>query len=220
MGMQRRKTMMHLPREVPRDRMKKVLRAPLIVCVALGALIIVTTATPVVSWSARALAGDLKNPKGDILIVLGGGTVGKDQMLNLTSYRRALYAVYAWRGGGFREVVVSGQGVAPRMRDFMSSYGVPADSMRIENRSLTTRENALFTKQTLLKTPGRSVLLTSDFHMFRALRAFRKAGVRVEPRPLPDALQDATSWQGRWQTFFQLSLEIAKIGYYYARGWI
>jgi uncharacterized SAM-binding protein YcdF (DUF218 family) len=198
---------------------RKLLRAGVIACALLGALVVLVTVTPAVKWPARLLAGDWRNPKGGVLIVLGGGTVN-GRALNLSSYWRALYGVLVWRGGGFREVVVSGEGVAPLMRDFMTAYGVPGGAIRVEDRSLSTRENALYVKQLLRGASGPYVLLTSDFHMFRAARAFRKAGLAVEPCPFPDALKSAESWRGRWPAFLQISLESLKIGYYYAHGWI
>ena len=64
------------------------------------------------------------------------------------------------------------------------------------------------------------MLLTSDYHMFRAHRAFKKAGLEVLPKPFPDARKRASEWTGRWPAFLDLVEETLKIGYYYARGWI
>jgi uncharacterized SAM-binding protein YcdF (DUF218 family) len=110
--------------------------------------------------------------------------------------------------------------VAERMRDFMVSQGVPAPAIRVETESHSTRENALKSKPLLDSLPGRKVLLTSDYHMFRAYRVFRKAGIAIEPRPFPDAAKHTASWMNRWPVFLGLCVETAKIGYYFARGWI
>ena len=72
----------------------------------------------------------------------------------------------------------------------------------------------------LAQTPGRKVLLTSDYHMFRAAQALRKAGVTVIPRPIPDASKRAGSWNLRWEVVQDLMIETTKIGYYWLRGWI
>lgn len=40
--------------------------------------------------------------------------------------------------------------------------------------------------------PRPVVLLTSDYHMFRARRMFEKAGLKVVPMPIPDGLKRAT----------------------------
>ena len=64
------------------------------------------------------------------------------------------------------------------------------------------------------------VLLTSDYHMYRAHRVFAKQGIQVEPRPIPDVLKRGAGWRGRWPAFLDLLTESAKILYYRARGWI
>ena len=68
--------------------------------------------------------------------------------------------------------------------------------------------------------PGRKVLLTSDFHMYRAVHAFRKLGVEVAPMPAPDVLQAAEHWNGRFPAFQTMLVESGKIAYYRLRGWI
>ena len=191
---------------------------------SIGFLYLLVTVTPIDGWWIRCLARPWNDPKGEVLVVLGSDTVR--DVIGWSSYWRSVYAVRAWREGGFREVVVSGgsgQGevpIAERMRDFMVSQGIPASSIRVENQSRSTRENALKSKAILDAIPGRKILLTSDFHMFRAYRVFRKAGIAVEPRPLPDAAKQITGWENRWPVFLSLCLETAKIGYYFVRGWI
>jgi hypothetical protein len=56
--------------------------------------------------------------------------------------------------------------------------------------------------------------------MFRAYRAFRKLGLEVAPRPIPDARKRAARYRGRWPAFLDLLEETAKISYYYTHGWI
>jgi len=87
-------------------------------------------------------------------------------------------------------------------------------------RSGSTHENALYVTELLAGISGRKVLLTSDYHMFRARRAFKKAGLEVLPRPFPDARKRASGWTGRWPAFLDLVGETMKIGYYYVRGWM
>jgi uncharacterized SAM-binding protein YcdF (DUF218 family) len=190
----------------------------------LGLLFVMVTVTPVLGWWAGALAGPWTEAHGDVLIVLGS-EAQPDGIIGESSYWRTVYAVRAWRQGGFREIVVSGgvQGgvtVAELMRDFMVCSGIPAGAIRLETHAASTRENALFVTKMLADTPGRKVLLTSDYHMFRAYRAFRKAGLDVELRPFPDAGKRVQRWERRWPVFLGLVLETGKVGYYWARGWI
>lgn len=110
--------------------------------------------------------------------------------------------------------------IAAPMRDFLECAGIPASIMLMEARSNNTRENALYTKELLTGIPGRRVLVTSDYHMFRAHRAFTKAGLEVLPSPFPDVRKRGSVWNGRWPAFLDLVLETIKIGYYWMKGWI
>jgi uncharacterized SAM-binding protein YcdF (DUF218 family) len=190
---------------------------------ALGLLVVLVTVTPLTPWWAAQLAGAWTNPKGDTLIVLGGSILGNG-MIGNNSYWRAIYGALSYREGEFREVVVSGGGdpgpIAIQIADYLVSQGVPRDRIRLETRSRTTRENALNVKALLAGATGRKVLLTSDYHMYRAYRAFRKAGLEVEPLPFPDAGKRGSSWEGRWTAFLDLVVESAKILDYRLRGWI
>ena len=180
------------------------------------------TFTPLVNWWAEQLAGKWSDPKGDVLIVLTGSQASNG-MLGESSYLRSQYAVLAYREGWVRTVLISGGGNPPTataMRDFMVCQGVPGSIILTETNSASTRESALNLAKSLQNTPGRKVLLTSDYHMFRARRAFSKAGLEVLARPIPDARKRAAGWRGRWPAFMELLVESAKIGYYFVHGWI
>jgi len=198
-------------------RLKRVL---VWMAAATGFLMAAVTFLPVLEPWIHWLAGTIAEPRGDILIVLGND-VNVDGTIGLPSYWRAIYAVRAWREGGFKEMVISGGGgVSEAMREFIVAEGVPGAAVHVEGLSGTTHENATFVADMLRQTAGRKVLLTSDFHMFRALRAFRKSGLETSPRPLPDAAKRAGSRRERWPLFFDLVTETAKIAGYRLRGWI
>jgi uncharacterized SAM-binding protein YcdF (DUF218 family) len=181
---------------------------------------VLVTATPLIRWYAQWLAGPWYEPKGDVLILLGADEANMG-IVGAATYWRSLYAVLAWREGGFRSVVLSGgHGIAESMRDFMVFHGVPADKIVVENQSTSTRENAIFTAAIVRGMPGKKVLLTSDFHVYRAVRALRKAGVEVTPRPIPYALKRTNLWAERWPVFLEMAVETAKILDYRIRGWI
>ncbi len=204
--------------------LRRAFRAAVYACAVLGFLFLLVTFTPLVSWWATLLAGPWEDPSGDVLIVLGGGVL-EDGVIAEGSYWRSVYAVRAWKEGGFHLLVLSGGGsakvsVAEGMRAFLEGQGVPRDVIRLETRSRSTRENALYTMALLADVPGRKVLLTSDYHMFRAHCAFRKVGFDVLPRPFPDVRKRAVSRLRRWPAFLDLVKETLKIGYYYGRGWI
>lgn len=117
-------------------------RALVAVLAGLGLLMTVVTFSPLTGWYARRLAGSWDDSRGDVPIVVSaeridGGTLG------LGSYWRSVYAGRAWREGGIRRVVVAGAGAAPLMRDFLVGHGVPAEAIAMEEKSTSTRENAL-----------------------------------------------------------------------------
>ena len=185
----------------------------------LGALMLLVTLLPP-RWYAVRLAGPWNDPHGATLIVLGADTLD-GQMLGIGSYWRSVYAVLTWREGGFGHLILSGDAstTAP-MRDFITAQGIPASAIVMEQRSRSTRENALFTVPLARQFPAPYVLLTSDYHMWRAHRAFEKAGLTVRPRPFSEALTRMNQWTARWSVFIELLVESAKIAYYWARGWI
>ena len=185
----------------------------------LGFGVLLITATPVVSWYAKFLAGPINAPSGGTLVVLGGNELGPG-LIGINTYWRAVYAVRAYRAGGFQKIILCGSGVASSMGVFLRSEGVPPEVIIEENRSRSTQENARYFTALLNQAPRPLVLLTSDYHMFRARRAFARCGVTVLPRPVPDAMKRAGQWSERLSIFWLEAGETAKIAYYWARGWI
>jgi uncharacterized SAM-binding protein YcdF (DUF218 family) len=198
---------------------RRLLRTLIYLLACLGGLVALITIAPP-RWYVNLLAGPWPAPRGAVLIVLGGDVMDNG-MLGPTSYWRSLLAVLTWRDYSFRQVVLSGDLRATQpMRDFLVCQGVPAGAILMEDRSTSTHENALFTARLVRDVPGPYVLLTSDYHMFRAHRAFAKAGLAVTPTPFADVLKTFGDPRLRWTGFVVLVSETVKIGYYWARGWI
>jgi uncharacterized SAM-binding protein YcdF (DUF218 family) len=80
-------------------------------------------------------------------------------------------------GGGVSEAdIVSAQA---------DTIGLPRSRLILENRSRNTRENATFSANILHPKPGeRWLLVTSAWHMPRAVGCFRQAGFTVEAFPV------------------------------------
>jgi uncharacterized SAM-binding protein YcdF (DUF218 family) len=186
---------------------------------AIGLILVVVMLTPVTSIYARWLAGPWTDPEGPVLIVLGGASMEED-IIGENTYWRAVYALRAYKKSHFPLVILTGAQAAENIRDFLTFQGVPSNAIRLETRATTTRENALYVREMLSNVPGRKILMTSDYHMFRAKRVFARAGIDVIPRPIPDAIKQGANWQGRWPAFVDEIVESLKIGYYAARGWI
>jgi uncharacterized SAM-binding protein YcdF (DUF218 family) len=188
----------------------------------LGFLHIFITATPVLRWWTGQLGTSWGASDGDTLVVLGS-EITSPNTLGISSYWRTYYATLVWRDAHFRRVIVSGRDAAPLMKDFLVCHGVPAEAVVVEGASVSTRENALAVAKLLeadaANRHGRIVLLSSEFHMRRALACFRKAGIQAEPMPWPDASKRIASWQDRWTVFCVLSIETVKTFYYGFKGW-
>ena len=185
---------------------------------AIGLITVLVIATPVVSWWARAYAGPIERPRGDVLILLSaaGDDLGG---ISYSSYWRAREAIFAWQTGGFKKIVISGGG-GPGIFNYLLAEGIPREAIVAEWLSTSTRENGIETARLIQGIPGKKVLLTSDFHMYRAIRVFRKLGVEVTPMAVPDVLHSTEHWNGRFSAFETMVIESVKIAYYAVRGWI
>ena len=184
----------------------------------IGLVTVLVIMTPLVSWWTRVYSGPIEMPKGDVLILLSAAA-DDNGGISYSSYWRARQAVLAWQTGGFKKVVVSGGG-GPGILDFLVASGVPREDIFAEWKSTSTRENGIETARLIEGVPGKKVLLTSDFHMYRAIRVFRRLGIDVAPMPAPDVLHASEHWNGRFQAFEIMLVESCKIAYYRIRGWI
>jgi len=184
----------------------------------IGFITVFVMVTPVVSWWAQAYSGPIEMPKGDVLILLSAAS-DDNGGISHSSYWRARHALLAWQTGGFKRIVISGGG-GPGILDFLVAEGIPRSAIVAEWNSTTTRESAIEAARLVKNMPGRKVLLTSDFHMFRALAAFRKVGVDAAPMAVPDVLHSTEHWNGRFGAFETMVFETVKIVYYAYQNWL
>jgi uncharacterized SAM-binding protein YcdF (DUF218 family) len=79
----------------------------------------------------------------------------------------------------------SGASEAAIAKQFFVSFGIAPDRISIEKRSRNTEENAQFTAQLIHPTPqSQWLLVTSAYHMPRAMGTFQSAGVNVIAFPV------------------------------------
>ena len=135
----------------------------------------------------------------DGIIVLGGGfEAGVNRVrggyeLNASGDRFVEAAILARRypdakivvTGGAGDLILEGEAdgvTAPRL---LTALGVAPERLLLESKSRNTYENAVFTREMLDAKPGQTwLLVTSAFHMPRAMGLFRKAGFDVVPWPV------------------------------------
>ncbi|MFF8774377.1 YdcF family protein [Kitasatospora sp. NPDC015120] len=130
-------------------------------------------------------------PRGDVdfVVVLGSGLIGGERVPPLLASRlergRDLYEKQAARGNPPVLITSGGQGPDEKlpeshaMADYLVERGFPADHLEREDRSRTTEENLLFSKAIMeqAKPDYRCVVVTNNFHAFRAALTARKTGV-------------------------------------------
>jgi len=86
--------------------------------------------------------------------------------------------------GGEAALIGAAEGDATIAPRFFAALGVEPDRLILEDRSMNTYQNAVFTKAVLPPdAQGRWLLVTSAYHMPRSVSAFRKQGVPVTPWP-------------------------------------
>jgi uncharacterized SAM-binding protein YcdF (DUF218 family) len=87
--------------------------------------------------------------------------------------------------GGYPDFIVREAPEADVLAQFTDTLGIPADRVMFEGRSRTTRENAVFSRRLAQPKPGeRWLLVTSAWHMPRAVGSFRSAGFPVTAYPV------------------------------------
>jgi uncharacterized SAM-binding protein YcdF (DUF218 family) len=87
--------------------------------------------------------------------------------------------------GGEAALIGNAEGDASIAPRFFSALGVAPDRLILEDRSMNTYENAVFTEAILPAAAEGSkwLLVTSAYHMPRSVGAFRKQGVPIIPWP-------------------------------------
>jgi len=139
--------------------------------------------------------------KGDVagIIVLGGTMAGEypddwDRVTQSDSGERLTEAVaLAQRlpkahivfSGGSASLLISAVPEATIAGRMLVAHGIEASQLTLEDKSRTTAENARYSKTLLQPRPNeRWLLLTSAWHMPRAIGSFRAAGFPVEAWPV------------------------------------
>ena len=98
--------------------------------------------------------------------------------------RRYPNARIIYSGGG-SEFTPDTTPEATLVENTISELGVAPERLIYERRSLNTYQNAVYAKDAAKPNPGeRWLLVTSAFHMPRAMGVFRKAGFAVIPYPV------------------------------------
>ncbi|MBM6596429.1 YdcF family protein [Microvirga pudoricolor] len=104
-----------------------------------------------------------------------------DTLLLAARYPQARILISGGGGNVFGEGIAE----APIIAAYFKDVKVEPSRILVEDRSRTTFENAIFSREMVEPKPGeRWLLVTSAWHMPRAVGVFRKAGFEVTPYPV------------------------------------
>ncbi|MET7998194.1 YdcF family protein [Amycolatopsis sp. NPDC005232] len=133
--------------------------------------------------------GLLRPPKGADFIVVHGSRLIRGAVPPLLASRldrgRALYDAGVARGAAPTLVTSGGQGAdetqpeAEAMADYLVAQGIPREEIVLEDRSTTTRENLIYSRELMTeRKPGyHCLLITNNFHAFRTAMLARRLKV-------------------------------------------
>lgn len=106
---------------------------------------------------------------------------------------RFIESVQLYHQGIIKKILVTGgngtfQNLPPEtffINQELIKNGIPATDIILESKSKNTYENAIYCKKMLdsMQLKGPHVLITSAFHMPRAIRLYQRAGMLVQPYP-------------------------------------
>lgn len=135
---------------------------------------------------------EIENPQ--FLVILGAGLNGNQPSLTLQE-RLETGVTYLQVHQNIPVIVTGGQGPgetvseAQAMRTYLLQRGISKERIILENRSQSTMENFLFTakllKEAKVVSPVRIIVVTSDFHLFRAKILAERNGFVIECLPAP-----------------------------------
>ncbi len=210
-------------RRLYRAAQRRVLRTALIV-VAVSGLLFKSAFT---WWVAEPLKIAEPAHHTDAIVVLAGG-VGESGKAGGGYQERVKRAVDLYAAGmAPRMIFSSGYAFAFKeaevMRELAVANGIPPEAIVLETKARNTHENIAYVKEILAREGWHSVLLVSSpYHMRRALLAFRKTApeVQVTPVPVPESQFYAHERGASLEQIRGILHEYVAIVAYWWSGWI
>ena len=146
--------------------------------------------TNLVWWLAEPLKISQPARPSDAIVVFAGG-VGESGRAGVGVQERVSKAVELFRAGVAPRVIISSGFVftlreGEVMKTIAIANGVPAEAIILEEHASNTYENVEFTNQILKKMEWRRIaLVSSPYHMRRALLTWKKVAPDVEVSATP-----------------------------------
>jgi uncharacterized SAM-binding protein YcdF (DUF218 family) len=163
-----------------------------------------------------------KNIQGDVIILLGHGIYDKAPDLTGSGSPSGIYLTRIVTAVRLQKrlhipIIVSGiEVLGDKVKEdhivkrFLTDLGIPADKIILEDKSRDTFENAKFTQKICARSDFTNpILVTSAYHLKRAVMSFKKIGLQVLPFPA-----GFKSWKGkqyRWSSYLPGDCSTASI---------
>jgi uncharacterized SAM-binding protein YcdF (DUF218 family) len=191
------------------------------------ALYVLIFRTNLAWWAAEPLKIAEPPRPADAIVVFAGG-VGESGKAGGGAQERLKQAIDLYKSGYARFLVFSSGYVysfreAESMRALAVDQGVPAGSIVLEQRASNTYENVKFVDDILRDHKWRSILLVSSpYHMRRALLVWRKQAPEVEvvATPAPTSQFYDHSQGVSLEQLRGIVQEYVAIFGYWRRGWL
>ena len=151
-------------------------KAAVYICVGIGFIVFLVLETLIISGGAVRTA---KN--ADYVVVLGCRVNGTTPSLSL-QYRIDAAVEYLKAHPDSKAVLTGGSGIgediteAEAMYEAMVKQGISENRLLLETQSTTTKENLEFAKQYINPANDSIVLISTNYHMYRAGKIARAAG--------------------------------------------
>lgn len=194
------------------------------------------------AYPPLATDADLGSPKDTAIVLFGGGIYarapeyGGADALHRSALSRTVYAADLALRTGLSVYPSGGESLKGKaepegriMRRWLLRLGLPADHVVVENRARTTWQNAVYLKA-LLDAHGikRAVLVTSAWHMPRAVWSLKAQGITVIPAPCDyvesrlsyDVLDYVPQWQTLAASGEALHEYLGWLWYHLRYGWL
>ncbi|QOS92749.1 YdcF family protein [Brevibacillus sp. JNUCC-41] len=124
----------------------------------------------------------------DYLIILGARVKGSVPSLSL-QYRIDKAAEYLKANKHTVAIVSGGKGPgediseAKAMQQGLIAQGIEEARIMMEDKSTTTHENIVFSKELIPDTAASGLIVSNDFHIYRAVEIARKEGLDLKGMP-------------------------------------
>lgn len=163
----------------------------------------------------------------EAIVVLGGG-LESDGSPKVSTLERIDYGIHLFEVGFSNYLILSGgakandQVEADEMYKVALDKGISPEAVLRETKSQNTYENVLHTKRLLSQhsIKGKVILVTSPYHMQRAVSCFKKQGVEVLPAPVNNSEIYAYGFYQNLRNLRLLMHEFLALVYFRYAGWI